>query len=154
MAWGLLNGAYQVAGSITAPVRKRLRGAVGLKEDSFLTVWLQRGITFVLATGAWVFFQASSLDLAGQMYAGLFAGPAWVFTSMGLDRWDLLVAAAGLLLLFWVDLLEEKKPLPERWRALPLPARWAAALALLLAAAVFGCYGPGYDAQSFIYFQY
>ena len=154
LAWGLLNGAYQVAGSITAPVRKRLRGAVGLKEDSFLTVWLQRGITFVLATGAWVFFQASSLDLAGQMYAGLFAGPAWVFASMGLDRWDLLVAAAGLLLLFWVDLLEEKKPLPERWRALPLPARWAAALALLLAAAVFGCYGPGYDAQSFIYFQY
>ena len=154
LVWGLLNGAYQVAGSITAPARRRVRAAVGLKEDGALTVWLQRGITFVLATGAWVFFQAATLETAGQMYAGLLSGPLWVFASIGLDRWDLLVALAGLLLLFAADLLEQKRPLTERWLALPAAGRWAAALALVLLTVVFGCYGPGYDAQSFIYFQY
>ena len=131
-----------------------MRAAVGLNEDGALTVWLQRGITFVLATGAWVFFQAATLETAGQMYAGLLSGPLWVFTSIGLDRWDLLVALAGLLLLFAADLLEQKRPLTERWLALPAAGRWAAALALVLLTVVFGCYGPGYDAQSFIYFQY
>ena len=76
-----------MAGSITAPARRRVRAAVGLNEDGALTVWLQRGITFVLATGAWVFFQAATLETAGQMYAGLLSGPLWVFTSIGLDRW-------------------------------------------------------------------
>ena len=53
-----------------------------------------------------------------------------------------------------VDWAEQTQPLSQRWLKARGPVRWASALALLLATAVFGCYGPGYDAQSFIYFQF
>ena len=155
LVWGLLNGVYQVIGAITAPVRSRIRSAVGLKDGRNVTALWQMGITFLLATSAWVFFQAPSLTLAGEFYGALLRGPWWVFTSIGLDRWDALAAAFGLLLLLVGDVLDQgKTPLAQRWREAPLPLRWGAALFLLVLTAVLGCYGPGYDAQSFIYFKY
>ena len=155
LVWGLLNGVYQVIGAVTAPARSRVRGAVGLKDGRKRTALWQMGVTFLLATSAWVFFQAPSLALAGEFYGALFRGPWWVFTSIGLDRKDALAAACGLLLLLVGDVLDQgKTPLSRRWREAPLPLRWGTALLLLLLTAVLGCYGPGYDAQSFIYFQY
>lgn len=32
--------------------------------------------------------------------------------------------------------------------------RWGVLLALIAAVYIFGIYGPGYDAQQFIYFQF
>lgn len=32
--------------------------------------------------------------------------------------------------------------------------RWGVLLVLIAAVAIFGIYGPGYDAQQFIYFQF
>ena len=32
--------------------------------------------------------------------------------------------------------------------------RWGVLLVLIVAVAIFGIYGPGYDAQQFIYFQF
>lgn len=154
LVWGLLNGGYQVTGALTAPARMRLRQAVGLREDGRLTALLQMGCTFLLSTLAWVFFQASSLSLAGQVFARMVQGPLWVYASAGVDRWDFLAAAGALALLLAVDWAEQTQPLSQRWLKARGPVRWASALALLLATAVFGCYGPGYDAQSFIYFQF
>ena len=154
LVWGLLNGLYQVLGAVTAPARSRIRAAVGLREGRSITVLWQMGVTFLLATSAWVFFQAPSLTLAGEFYAALFRNPWWVFTSIGLDRWDGLAVAFGLLLLLMGDLLDQRRPLAQRWRETPGPVRWSVALFLLLLTVVLGCYGPGYNAQSFIYFQY
>ena len=33
-------------------------------------------------------------------------------------------------------------------------SRWGVLLVLIAAVAIFGIYGPGYDAQQFIYFQF
>lgn len=154
VVWGLLNGLYQVAGAVTAPLRARVRRFFRLSDDGLPTVLLQTGITFLLTTAAWVFFQAGSLSTACSMFAGLFTGPVWVYTSMGLDWKELLVAAAGLLLLLAADLFSLRQDLWESWRTSPRPVRWCAVWVLLLASVIFGSYGPGYDAQSFIYFQF
>lgn len=154
LVWGLLNGVYQIIGGWTSPVRAKVRGALHLKEDGKLTALWQIAVTFALSTAAWVFFKAPDLATAGAFLAGLFRGPWWVYTSMGLNRWDLLIAAAAVLVLLLGDCLERKKPLGERWVAGPLPVRWAVALALLLVTVVLGCYGPGYNAGDFIYFRF
>ena len=39
-------------------------------------------------------------------------------------------------------------------RLLRLGVVWGVLLALIAAVAIFGIYGPGYDAQQFIYFQF
>lgn len=154
LVWGLLNGLYQVVGEWTLPLRRRARAALRIPEEGRLTRWAQVGITFVLATLAWVFFQSADLPTALAFLGGLFRGPWWVYVSMGADRWDLLIALAGLLLLWIADRGEEKMPLAERVLGWRWSARWCAALALLAVTVIWGCYGPGYNAADFIYFKF
>ncbi|MFQ8761362.1 MAG: hypothetical protein ACLSAF_19895 [Intestinimonas sp.] len=75
MAWGLLNGLYQVIGGLTADLRTRVRGRLGLTEDGRLTVLLQVGITFLLSTVAWVFFKGGSFTHALLSSKNMFTGP-------------------------------------------------------------------------------
>lgn len=151
VAWGLLNGVYQVIGALTKPLRGRVCRAVGLGEDTRLRALLQIAVTFVMTTAAWVFFQAGSLTHAADIFRGMLCNPLWAWQSMGLDRRELLVAALGLLALFAVDLGSLRFDLPRRWLSAPRPVRWIVLWLLLFACLIFGCYGAGYDAQSFLY---
>ncbi len=154
IAWGLLNGLYQVASGVTKPARDKLRAALRLKDDGPVTVLLQVLITFGLTTLAWVFFKAGSFSQALAVLSGMVRGPLWAFTGMGLDRWELLAALGGVLVLLGVDLLSLRGSLEERYLSLPRPTRWAVLWGLLFAALLFGSYGTGYDAQSFIYVKF
>ena len=154
LVWGLLHGAYQVIGAVTAPWRDRLRTRLGLRRESLPVRIFQTGCTFSLVTLAWVFFHAADLSAALAVFSRLLSGPLWVPLSAGLDRWDCLAASAALLVLLAAEVSEARMPLSRRWLEAPAPVRWITALGLLLAAAVLGCYGPGYDAQAFIYFKF
>lgn len=151
VVWGVLNGVYQAIGALTKPLRGRICHAVGLGEDTKRRRLLQVAVTFVLTTAAWVFFQAGSLHNAAAIFRGMFCNPLWVRQSMGLDRWELLVAALGLLALFAADLCSLHFDLSERWLSAPRPVRWVVLWVLLFVCLIFGCYGAGYDAQSFLY---
>lgn len=151
VVWGLLNGAYQVVGALTLPVRDKALGTLGLGPESRLRQLLQIAGTFALTTVAWVFFKAGSLSNALAVLGGMLRGSVWVRQSMGLDRRELLVALAGLLVLFFVDLYSQRHDAAGTWLAAPRPVRWAVLWVLLFACLIFGCYGTGYDAQSFLY---
>lgn len=153
--WGLLNGFYQVFGALTKPFRDKVRRKLGLGDEKRATAWMQIAITFVLSTIAWVFFQSGSISGAFGVFSGMVHGPLWVGgISMGLDRFELLAAFAGLLVLFLVDLRSVGHDLTEGYLQAKRPVRWLILWSLLFAALIFGSYGAGYDAQSFIYFQF
>lgn len=157
LVWGLLNGAYQAAGGLTAGLRSRCRQALGLRDDSPVTRWWQMLVTFLLSTLAWVFFKAASLSSALAVLRGMVSGPLLVrpiLANTGLDRGECLVALLCLAALLAVDLLSLRRRVCERFLTLPRPLRWVLVLALLLTVAVFGVYGTGYDAQDFIYFKF
>ncbi len=149
--WGLLNGVYQVAGALTVSVRDRLMGAIGLTRKTKLRKYLQILVTFLLTTVAWVFFRAENLTQVGAVFGGMISGPLWVAQSMGLSKWDLLLALAGLVVLFLVELRCVNHDLAEEWLTCARPVRWIILWVLLFACLVFGCYGSGYDVQSFLY---
>ena len=151
VVWGLLNGVYQVAGALTLPLRDRVFQALGVGTDSKLRRTLQIASAFVLTTLAWVFFKAGSLSNALAVIGGMVSGPLWVYQSMGLDRWELLAAAGGLVLLLLVDLRSVGHTLTRDYLALPRPARWGVLWVLLFACLILGSYGTGYDAQAFLY---
>ena len=151
VVWGLINGLYQVAGELTRPARDRAWSALRVGEDSLLRRGVGVACTFLLATLAWVFFKAGSLGNAAAVLGAMTHGPAWVYLSMGLDRWELLIAAAGLLLLLLVDLLRARRDLLADYLALPRALRWCVVWVLLFACLIFGSYGTGYDAQDFLY---
>ena len=67
---------------------------------------------------------------------------------------DLIVVAAGAVLMFCVSLWKGRRPLFESINAKPVLVRGFFLWALILIAFVFGVYGIGFDASKFIYNQF
>ena len=61
----------------------------------------------------------------------------------------------SIAVLLTVDILHAHNiRIRDRLLEQSLPVRWGAVYAMLLVLLIFGVYGPGYDAASFIYFQF
>ncbi len=157
LVWGLLNGLYQVAGALLAPARRRVREALRLREDGTPLRLVQAAVCFLLLTVAWVFFRAESLGKAGEILGRIATMAGGVFplgvTALGLSRARLLAVCLAAAALFVLEVLGQKRPLTDRLCATVWP-RYAVWVGLVLAIAVFGAYGAGYDAQEFVYFQF
>ena len=157
LVWGLLNGIYQVIGSITAPLRARVRSALRLEDNGKLTVLWQMLCVFVLATVAWTFFEAGSVSGAIDVLRACAGSPLWAapLSAMGMDKWEFVVAAVSCIVMLIADILHFRHgDQAERAADKPWPLRCLLLLALLFASLIFGSYGTGYDAQSFIYGQF
>ena len=110
----------------------------------------------MLSTVAWVFFEAGSLTAALAVFRGMASPVLWVppLSGMGMDRWEFLAAGVGFLILTAVDWYSTRTDPARKLAESPRWLRWVVSLALLLVVVVFGSYGSGYDAQSFIYGQF
>ena len=132
VAWGLLWGVYL---SVHSTLRKH-----GLTPK---WVWLNRAVTFVCATVAWVFFRASSLRAAADVLQSMIGlnGTG----GHGVLRVAPVLAAfiAGGLL--WVNLA------PNTWEIKPRPRIWIAlVLGVLLAVSLLAMSKP----SAFLYVQF
>ncbi len=130
--WGLLWGTYQ---SVHVVARK-----YGLTPK---WVWLNRILTFVAATVAWVFFRASSMRAAADVLKAM-VGLNGV-SGEGILRVAPLLAAFIVAGLLWVNLL------PNTWEIQPRPKlRYALLLGILLAASLLALSKP----SPFLYVQF
>ena len=130
--WGLLWGTYQ---SVHVLAKKW-----GLTPG---WVWLNRILTFLAATVAWVFFRASSLRAAADVLKAM-AGLNGV-SGDGILRVAPLLAAFIVGGLLWVNLL------PNTWEIQPRPKlRYALLLGILLAASLLALSKP----SPFLYVQF
>ena len=119
-------------------------------------------MTFGLTAFAWIFFRANSLGDAFGYIRRMFTRPdLWCLFNgelynLGLDRVEMNVLFGSLLVLLLADLVRyfKKQQLDAFLAEQNLWFRWGVLLALIAAVAIFGIYGPGYDAQQFIYFQF
>jgi len=76
------------------------------------------------------------------------------YLNMGLDEKDWCVAAVSILLLWAVSLIQEKYKVRDLIAKRFIVVRWIVFYAAVFAVIVFGIYGPGYDASTFIYNQF
>ena len=156
IVWGLLNGAYQVFGALTLPARRSLRASLRIREDSRLTAVWQTLVTFLLTTAAWVFFRADSLPQALLVLRRVVTLAGGVFPlrfqALGMNRPALIFTALSVLTLAALDRYGQDRLCLRlentAWR------RWAFCAGLVLLTLIFGAYGPGYNAQDFVYFKF
>ncbi len=160
VAWGFLHGVYQVAGDCTAGLRRRLRAALHIREDGAVHRVFATAVTFLLVTAAFCVFRAGSVGEAARMLRSVLLDfrPAALTSkelfAFGLGERELRAFGWSVAALAAVDLVQERRSV---WRLVEdraLPVRWAVYLALIFAILIFGVYGPGYDASSFIYFAF
>ncbi len=162
VAWGGIHGLYQVIGYELKGLRNWANRKLRTKTDCLSYKLGQVMVTFLLTDFAWIFFRSNSLGDAfayiGRMFTrldfwSLFNGELY---ELGLTRPEINILLLGLLLLFLVDLIRYfyKERLDEFLSGQNLWFRWGVLLFLIAAVAVFGIYGPEYDAKQFIYFQF
>lgn len=165
VAWGGLNGLYQVVGDLTRPLRTRLRQRLHIRTDCGSYHLLQGIVTFIFVDFAWFLFRADSLTAALQMlrhsvaYPGFFAmfSPDTLLgiNTMVLSEKDFCVMLGSLVLLMLVDYWKQQKV--DIKGVLARQNIWFRCLiyyGLIFTVLIFGIYGPAYDASAFIYFQF
>src|SRR4029077_946583 len=77
VCWGLLNGFYIIAGSLTREWRNRWFGAAGLHPPTPVRRAIMRTSTFVLTCLAWIVFRSRRLSDAVYVVTHLTSG--WNF---------------------------------------------------------------------------
>ncbi|MEG0486007.1 MAG: MBOAT family protein, partial [Oscillospiraceae bacterium] len=73
---------------------------------------------------------------------------------LGLSAAEWIVALVAMLIVFMASVYGRDKTVRERIYAAAAPKRFAILLAGILAVAIFGIYGGGYDPTPFIYFKF
>lgn len=149
--WGVLHGLYQVAEMVLEPVMIRLRKMLHIREEGILHRGLATIRTFVMVMIAWVFFRASSLGQAMQIFAGLFnswKSLGYVYSNYLPDMKLLILIAVALVFVWIAELLRERKTkLNVKTFAIAVVSIWMVLLALV--------FTSGTDTvNSFIYFDF
>lgn len=159
--WGLMNGAYQVAGDLLAPVKKKAAAFLEIKEDSFSHRCLRVVTTFFLFDLSLVFFRSDTAFHALRIIKRIFtAKNHWVWFDgslyeCGVNQKNFTLMLWGTLMLFAADVCKRKG---VRIREIVAKQDYWAQLLTVIAAVfgilLFGMWGVGYDAANFIYFQF
>ena len=151
---GLLHCFYIVSGMIAEPLFEKIRPV--LKSDKLPYKLFQVLRTFVLVLLGFVFFRAANVPDALQMLKAVFmksAGGA----SIELTVANYIVLGVAVLILTAVDLYKFRpKDTDEPRSVIALTENrpvltWLIIVLLIIAVLVWGMYGLGYNASSFIY---
>ena len=162
VVWGAIQGAYIVIGEIVRPVKTKCTGLFHVRTKSFGYQFCQGVCTFVLFVLSLVFFRADTVADAVYYLQRLFTTfDVWSLFDgsvyyLGLDRKEMAVLVAGILMLLIVDACYAKKKMlfDALVKEQCLAIQYVIVAVLLVMVIVFGVYGEGYDASQFIYFQF
>ena len=156
LVWGLLHAFYQIAGELTAPLKKRMYTLLRLPEDSFARRLLQTLGTFLWVMLAWIIFRAESLESALMMIRSMFTvyNPWTLFDgslfTLGLEGKEFFILLLSVMTLWGVETWQEKRCIRDWILEQHLIVRWGIYLAGICLIWIYGTYGFGFG-QDFIY---
>lgn len=159
--WGAIHGFYQIFGGLTKPLREKALDVLRVNRQAASYKLFRMLITFLLVDLGWLFFRAEGLGTAAAMLKHIvtqlhptdLVGQA--FYTMGLDRQDIWALVLSTAVLILVDGLQYRGKDLKKWFA---SQNWLfrelALAAIILTIFIFGIWGNGFDASSFIYFKF
>ena len=156
VVWGLFNCFFIILGTELEPVSQRIVEKYKLNEAGFMMRAYRVIKTFWLMSFLRIFDISKDVPSAFNAFRLIFTD--WssfrletVYENLSLPKEDFIVAVIAILVMFAFDLVQRKGSVRERIFRLPVPVQWGVLSLLIVAVSVFGYYGPGYDAGSFIY---
>lgn len=161
VAWGGLNGLYQVIGEILQPFRDKAVKVLRLNRDSLGHKLLHVIGTFILVDFSWIFFRANRFMDAFEIIRQMFTvNNSWILFDgslydCGLDIKNYWVMIFGIAVLLIVDLCKIKGiAIREIIAKQDYWFKWIVIDAAIIILLVFGMWGSLYDEANFIYFQF
>lgn len=161
VAWGGLNGLYQVIGESLKPVRDKAVAFFGLHRETFAHKLIHMIGTFILVDFAWIFFRANQFKEAVAIIKNMVqVKNPWILFDgslyeCGLDQKSFWFMVFCILILLFADccrvkgiVIREVIVKQDYW------FRWLFISAAVCFILVFGIWGTLYDAAGFLYFQF
>lgn len=146
---------------ICSPWLVKVVKRLGVNTESFSYHLFQSVRMYLIYALGVVFFSAPGFRMAMRRYGILLEAAKhpnpWIFfdgsiTNLGVTFGDVNLLILGVFALFAVAVLREKYGYARTWmQKQNLPFRWFVWLLLFVVVLIYGMYGPGYDAASFIY---
>jgi alginate O-acetyltransferase complex protein AlgI len=148
--WGALHGIYLVFAKLTSPIRERINKFTGISTNPTVFRLSQMFITYILATFAWIFFRAASLDDAMYIIKNMFNwGPVNNLNLFTFSA-DMYLSIILIVLLMSIEWMEEKYHISQALKVSPVYLRWAVYATSIVAMVVLGVW----KSADFIYFQF
>ncbi|MDR1016160.1 MAG: hypothetical protein LBL67_01650 [Coriobacteriales bacterium] len=157
---GIFPCIVMILGDLFDPLFQKISKALHFKTESggFQLFRYLRTIFLVYASNWWI-FNASSLHNAVQIFKALFSNfNPWILVDnsslfkCGLTQQDFGLIFVCVALIFAVEIIHHNGYHIREWiAAQPIVLRWVIYYAGLFAVIIFGIYGPGFDASTFIY---
>lgn len=158
LVWGLYWGSLMIAGMAFQGTADRINQALHVDPDSFSHRLFQMIRTFLIFCGGRMltatgepggFFLILHQVFSESRLNVLFDGSLY---SHGLEQKDWYVAIVGIVAMWVVDMLHERKiRIREVIASQPLILRWAVYIGSILFVLVYGIYGASYSATAFAY---
>lgn len=162
LAFGVWNGAIIMISELLRPLYDKGLKFCHINPSSFLWRCFQMARTFVLVLIGYFFDIAPSFTGAMDMMkravsdANIMAGIHQLL-ELGYGSRIFAECFYGAMLLWIVSIITEKHKAdnPAEWlEKTPLVFQWITLFVVIMSVALFGAYGPGYDATEFVYMQF
>ena len=161
VAWGGLNGLYQIIGEALQPARDKAVSLLRLNRKSIGHRLACVLITFVLVDFSWIFFRAQSINDAFNIIGSMFcADNLWIIPEgsiygCGLDVKNFRLLAVCMVILTFADIVKRRGiKIREVILQQDYWFRWIFIAVSVCFILLFGKYGKRLDSAAFIYFQF
>ena len=160
VVWGMYWGALLICSSLLEEPIAKLSNVLRINTKSREWTMWQRFRTFCLYVIGLLFILpnwiGNSVVVAQRIFMKF---NPWIFWDQslythGLDQRNFMVVILSILLLMYVDSLQERMNVREILSKQHIAVRWTVYLAGLFLVLILGIYGPGFEASAFIYEMY
>lgn len=161
LVWGIFWGAIIAFSMIFAPEIKKLNTFLHINTEAGSWKIFQMIRTSLLFTAAAIITLPNNLSVTGECFSKILTDFGFAslvdgtLFNLGLDRPNFTLAIICMLILLIVGILQEKGiSIREKIAESNIIFRWSIYYIAFFSILIFGIYGPGYDAASFIYMQF
>lgn len=160
--WGVITGGWLILEETVGKAWGDFNRAHNVPVDHWFVKFLRRIFVVVFYAFTMIFFRAANIRRAlhyiRQMVTNIHMpnGGRHYLEYMGMGMKEYYIIFASIVVLLVVDSFIYFKE--QRFDAVmaktPLPVRWLILMLLFTAVWVFGIYGPEFNSEAFIYFQF
>ena len=161
LIWGVYWGLLIILSNVFEPEIRKLTAKLKIDTASPGFHFFQKSRTFGLFVISRIITLPETLEGTWYSIQSIFTNFApWKLVDgslykLGIDRPQFFVTMLAIVFVGFVGSKHEKGIHIREWiAARPIVIRWLIYYGAIFAILIFGAYGPGYDAGSFVYMQY
>ncbi|MCR5404309.1 MAG: MBOAT family protein [Butyrivibrio sp.] len=160
--WGASQGLIIVIENIIRPYWHRVEEQLGVDKSSVGFMFCRNLMMLFLFDLSAIFFRANTFPQAFTFIRRLFTRPDfWVLSTgeiynYGLDVMEMWIIVTSVMILLVMDFIRVRQGLTfDKWISTQFVGfRILFMLVIVMMTIVFGQYGPGFNSEQFIYFQF